>query len=352
MAAFLNKRRALPALAFAVALLSAYGCAPAAGSPKADRAASAFAADFLGVYYITEEKTVCFVPFSEEKALEYGHEIGIMSGLSDIAAICAEGDGHIGVVDSAGAYHTTCDIQPGRAEEFIPDGENTGAGNGQMASTARDFAGLSDISFFRSAYPAWGLFVHRDGSVTIPGCNGKAQKVYDGWTNVAQLAGSRDVAALTAGGTVLCMPDSIYKDAYESWTGVSALYGDYATDVFAVTDQGDVLFAGENQWGEGDVDGWHNIVSIAAAPSFTVGLRSDGTVAAAGANDCGQCDVADWRDIVAVAASSSRGLDGETVYSAGIDRYGNLWVSGEIDGAPYHGMYREGAALDYLHLPR
>lgn len=348
----MKTQKALPALALALVLLLACGCAPAADGQKADGTAPAFAADFLGVSYITRGKTVCFIPFSEGKALEYGREAGIMDGLSDAVAICAEGDGHIGAVDSTGAYHTTCDIQPGRAGEFIPDGENTGAGDGQLASTARDFAGLSDISFFRSAYPAWGLFVHRDGSVTIPGCDGEAQKVYGGWTNVTQLAGSRDVAALTAGGTVLCMPDSPYKDAYESWTGVSALYGDYATDVFAVTGQGDVLFAGENQWGEGDVDDWHNIVSIAAAPSFTVGLRADGTVAAAGANDCGQCDVADWRDIVAVAASSSRGLDGETVYTAGIDRYGNLWVSGEIDGVPYHGMYREGAALDYLHLPR
>ncbi|MBD5133056.1 MAG: hypothetical protein HDT38_01075 [Clostridiales bacterium] len=275
-----------------------------------------------------------------------------MSGLSDITAICAEGGGHIGAVDSKGAYHTTCDIQPERAEEFVPDGENIGAGYGQLVSTAQDFAGLSDISFFRSAYPVWGLFVHGDGSVTVPGFDENAKKIYGGWANVTQLAGSQDVAALTAGGTVLCMPDSPYKSTYESWTDISALYGDYATGVFAVTNAGDVLFAGENRWGEGDVDDWHNIVSVAAAPSFTVGLRSDGTVAAAGSNDCGQRDVADWKDIVAVAVSSSRGLDGETVYTAGLDRDGNLWISGKIQGVSHHGIYMENAAPDHLHLSR
>lgn len=348
----MKKRETPLAPAFALAFLLLCGCAPAADGPEAGGTAPAFAADFLGVYYITGEKTVCFVPFSEEKALEYGHEIGIMNGLSDVAAICAEGDGHIGAVDSAGTYHTTCGIQPEQAERFVPDGENAGAGYGQLVSAARDFAGLSDISFFRSAYPGWGLFVHRDGSVTIPGADEETQKIYNSWPDVTQLAGSWDVAALTAGGTVLCMPDSPYKSTYEGWTDISALYGGSATDVFAVTDGGDVRFAGENQWGEGDVDGWHNIVSIAAAPSFTAGLRADGTVAAAGANDCGQCDVADWKDITAVAVSSSLGLDGETTYTAGIDKYGNLWVSGKIGGVSHHGIYLEGAAPDYLHLPR
>lgn len=348
----MKKPSALPVLASALMFLLLCGCAPVADRPEADGAASAFAADFLGVYYITREKTVCFVPFSEEKALGYGHEIGIMNGLADITAICAEGDGHIGAVDSAGTYHTTCGIQPEQAEEFVPDGENIGAGSWQLVSAAQDFAGLSNISFFRSAYPAWGLFVHRDGSVTIPGADGESQTVYADWENIAQLAGSQDVAALTADGTVLCMPDSLYKDAYESWTDISALYSDYATGVFAVTDGGDVRFAGENHWGEGDVDEWHNIVSVAAAPGFTVGLRADGTVSAAGANGCGQCDVADWKDIVAIAVSSSMGLDGETVYTAGLDRSGNLWISGKIQGVSYHGIYMEGAASEYLYLSR
>lgn len=347
----MKRRNISLALAFVLTFLLFDGCAPVADGPNADEVTPAFAADFLGVYYITQERTVCFLPFSEEKAAGYGHEIGTMDGLSDITAICAEGDGHIGAVDSAGIYHTTCEIQPERAEEFIPDGENIGAGYGRLVSAAQDFAGLSDIRFFRSAYPSWGLFVHKDGSVTIPGFDEGAKKIYGSWTNVTQLAGSQDVIALTADGTVLCRPDSPYKSTYESWTDISALYSDYATDVFAVTNEGNVRFSGENQWGEGDVNDWHNIVSIAADLSFTVGLRSDGTVVAAGSNDCGQCDVADWTGIVAVAVSNSGGAAGAT-YTAGLDRDGNLWVSGKIQGVAHHGIYKEGAALDYLRLPR
>lgn len=337
------------ALVLILCLLS--GCTPAA-SLKAAGTPYAFAADYLGVYYITQEKTVCFIPFSEDKAAESGHEIGIMSGLSDITAICAEVDGYIGAIDSAGRYHTTCDIQPEHAEDFIPTPDSpfavVGAGHGQVAATAQGFAGLSDVSFFRSSYPLWGLFVHNDGSVTIPGFYEEKQKIYDSWTNVTQLAGSNDVIALTSDGTILCMPDSPYKDKYESWNGISALYSNYSAGVFAVTKEGDVLYTGENRWGEGDVGDWHNIASIAVDRTFTVGLRTDGTVVAAGVNNDGQCNVSDWIDIIAVAVSNSMGIDGVTAYTAGLDRSGNLWISGKIQGVSYSGIYMEGAAPDYV----
>lgn len=311
---------------------------------------SAFAADSLGIFYITQKKTVQFVPFSESKALEYGHEIGILSDLSNITAICAEGDGHIGAINAKGRYYTTCDIQPEQAENFISNGENIGAGDVQLVAVAQDFAGLSDISFFRSAYPIWGLFAHRDGSVTIPGSYENTREIYDGWTNVTQLAGSQDVIALTTRGTVLCMPNSPYKSVYESWSNISSLYSDYTTGIFAVTDGGNVLYAGENHWGEGNIDEWHDIVSIAAAPSFTVGLKSDGTVVATGQNDCGQCDVAGWTNIIAIAVSSSLGSDGATTYTAGLDRFGNVWISGTIQGVPHNGLYWEKVAQDFSYI--
>jgi len=46
---------------------------------------------------------------------------------------------------------------------------------------------------------------------------------------------------------------------------------------------------------------WNGIVSVAASPYHTVGLKSDGTVVAAGLNLYGQCDVSDWKNIIAVA---------------------------------------------------
>lgn len=342
----MKKQKILGVLALVLGPLLLVACTSAT-SKGIEEASSAFTADALGIYYITKEDTVRFVPFSESKALEYDHEIGILSDLSNITAICAEGDGHIGAIDAEGLYYTTCDIQPEQAENFIPNSGNIGAGDAQLAAVAQDFAGLSDISFFRSAYPTGGLFVHQDGSVTIPGADENAHKIYGGWTNVTQLAGSQDVIALTSGGTVLCMPNSPYKSAYESWSNISSLYSDYATGVFAVTNQGNVFYAGENHWGEGDIDEWHDIVSIATTPSFTVGLQTDGTVVAAGQNDCGQCNVADWTDIIAIAVSSSVGLDGATTYTAGLDRFGNVWIAGKIQGVLHNGLYWEKVAQDF-----
>lgn len=176
------------------------------------------------------------------------------------------------------------------------------------------------------------------------------QKIFDNWTNITQLAGTQDIIALTTEGTILYEPDSPYRDTYEKWTDISALYSDYTSGIFAKTNQGDVLYAGDNRWGEGNVDHWHNIVSIAPERSFTVGLCSDGTVVAAGANDCGQCDVSDWVDIVAVAVSDSVGIDGATTYTAGLDRCGNVLISGMIHGVSYHGIYFEAAAQNYFDL--
>jgi len=44
--------------------------------------------------------------------------------------------------------------------------------------------------------------------------------------------------------------------------------------------------------------------TIAAGRRHTVGLKSDGTVTAVGDNIYGQCDVSGWCDIVSVAAGN------------------------------------------------
>lgn len=41
--------------------------------------------------------------------------------------------------------------------------------------------------------------------------------------------------------------------------------------------------------------------SISADGYNSVGLKEDGTVVVAGSNDYGQCDVSGWRDIIAIA---------------------------------------------------
>ncbi|MET7920058.1 RCC1 domain-containing protein [Streptomyces avermitilis] len=80
---------------------------------------------------------------------------------------------------------------------------------------------------------------------------------------------------------------------------------------------GTVLAAGNTAAAECRVEGWEDVVAVAAGNvhtatntgrSHTVGLRSDGTVLATGWNGDGQCDVAGWRGITAVAAGWRRTL--------------------------------------------
>ncbi|MDR1238280.1 MAG: hypothetical protein LBK28_08555 [Propionibacteriaceae bacterium] len=45
------------------------------------------------------------------------------------------------------------------------------------------------------------------------------------------------------------------------------------------------------------MNGWRDIVAIAAGCTHTIGLKSDGTVVAVGGNEYGQCDVNHWHGI-------------------------------------------------------
>ena len=54
------------------------------------------------------------------------------------------------------------------------------------------------------------------------------------------------------------------------------------------------MAAGDELYGQCDVEGWTGIVLIAAGYYHTLGLKSDGTVSATGSNYAGQCDVGDW----------------------------------------------------------
>jgi len=309
-----------------------------------------FTADHFGVCFITADRQVRRVSFSGTQPAEQGVETGILSGLENIRSICAEGDGHIGAIDMDGHFYTTCAIQPEDGDRFIPEGVNVGAGNGQTALAAKEFSGLSDIVFFQSGYPEKGLFVHGDGSATVVSAGADRSKTEEAFHDLVQLAWCGDGAVgLTAQGEVLCGPDAPEECA--AWTDVAALYGGRNNGrVFALTGRGTVLSAGEDRWGEGAVDDWEDIVFIASERSFTVGLRADGTVAAAGNNDFGQCDVADWKDIVAVAVSDVRGGAGAAVYTAGIDRGGNLWLAGTVNGMACSGVCRAAAAEEFLDL--
>ncbi len=93
--------------------------------------------------------------------------------------------------------------------------------------------------------------------------------------------------------------------------------------VAAIMSDGTVKAAGENQYGQCNVEMWENIKKIATGYNHTVGLRSDGSVIATGANEYGQCNTEQWNNIVDITADAN--------YTIGLKNDGTIVSTGEID---------------------
>jgi hypothetical protein len=89
------------------------------------------------------------------------------------------------------------------------------------------------------------------------------------------------------------------------------------------------------------VDGWGDIIQVAADGYHTVGLKSDGTAVAVGYNIFGQCEVDGWGDIIQVAAGGYHtvGLKSDgTAVAVGYNIFGQC----EVDGWWLPTCYEEG----------
>jgi len=75
-----------------------------------------------------------------------------------------------------------------------------------------------------------------------------------------------------------------------------------------VLPNGRVVAAGQNSYGQCNVDDWRDIIAVSAGPNFTLGLREDGYVVACGRNEYQQCNVGRWRDVVAISAGARHSL--------------------------------------------
>ncbi|CAN2048059.1 hypothetical protein GMMP1_550002 [Candidatus Magnetomoraceae bacterium gMMP-1] len=106
---------------------------------------------------------------------------------------------------------------------------------------------------------------------------------------------------------------------------------------------GSVTSSGFNDYGEGDVHSWEDIIQVSAGTYHTVGLKSDGTVVATGENTERACEVSEWTDIVQVIAGGYHtvGLKSNgTVVATGQEGYGQCDVSEWTDIAQVAaGMY-------------
>ena len=145
-----------------------------------------------------------------------------------------------------------------------------------------------------------------EGNIWIRNPSGSGLVQGPGWTDMIQISAScgyvRNIVGLKSNGTVVTINGNDFGEGNVSdWTDIVAVSaGSYHT--VGLKSDGTVVAVGDNDFGQCDVSGWTDIVAVSAGHSHTVGLKSDGTVVAVGDNDYGQCDVSGWSDIVAVSA--------------------------------------------------
>ncbi len=107
-----------------------------------------------------------------------------------------------------------------------------------------------------------------------------------------------------------------------------------------LAEDGTVKAAGDDGFGQCDVDGWQEVIALAAGYAHTLGLTADGRVLAAGNDEYGQCDVSEWTDVAAICCGPWD--------SYGVTRDGTLLHAGFKDLSALSGwtMIRDVSAGD------
>ena len=137
-----------------------------------------------------------------------------------------------------------------------------------------------------------------DGTVVAVGDNENEQCNVEEWVDiVAVSAGAAHTVGLKSNGTLE------YCGLYTAnWKGMPYDLKEIVAissgcDAIGLKADGTVAYYAANHYGEGNVEGWSDIVAVSISNYHTVGLKSDGTVVAVGKNDDGQCNVSGWTDI-------------------------------------------------------
>ena len=100
------------------------------------------------------------------------------------------------------------------------------------------------------------------------------------------------------------------------------------THFVTLQDDGSVAAFGNNEYGQCNVDGWRNVIKVAAGDFHTVALKSDGTVSAVGDNRYGQCNVEEWRDITDIFADKG--------FTVGVTSDGRILATRKINATESH----------------
>lgn len=167
-------------------------------------------------------------------------------------------------------------------------------------------------------------FGKEDGFFTVEGTGD--------WRDVVEVsAGGWNMVVLKSDGTVLDYDH--YKDEHWQplWTDVvdidmSGFWTEWC--IVGLKSDGTVVHNmhvdADSKYGQGNVEGWRNIISVRCSEYFTLGLRANGTVIASGLTTCYE-GIEEWTDIVAIAAGS--------FHAVGLKSDGTVVVAG-ADGDP------------------
>ena len=111
------------------------------------------------------------------------------------------------------------------------------------------------------------------------------------WRNVVKIkTGNISAVGLTSNGRLVtagntwCYTGEQSDLDVGSWSEIKDFSKSHASTA-AIRDDGSVVAAGSNDFNEGNVSGFRDIVQVVSGVGFTAGLRSDGTVAFAGVDD-------------------------------------------------------------------
>lgn len=126
---------------------------------------------------------------------------------------------------------------------------------------------------------------------------------------------------LRSDGTVAATGEDYGQCDVSGWSDIVSVAAGRVHSVGLKAD-GTVVAVGEN-YGQCDVEQWKEMAAIAAGAYHTLGLKADGTVVAVGDNDDGRCDVSGWKDIVAVTAGFN--------HTVGLKSDGTVLAVGEND---------------------
>lgn len=187
-----------------------------------------------------------------------------------------------------------------------------------------------------------------DGTLTAQGIDGYGETDIDEWTDIIQIdTGWQHTVGLDNTGNVHIAgfhAETLLReiaDKQNEWTSIVSISTGGSSGrgtlgkghVVGLRADGTVVAAGDNSFGQCNVEEWNDIIAISAGDYHTVGLKSDGTVVTTQReNDYPETYAAikDWTNITAISAGYGYTLalkaDG-SVQAAGFDQNGQSDVS-------------------------